>query len=346
MKFIFNKHILTICFLTLFHQTIVAQPGSSENQMVKKGLQQQQDNDYSNAIKTYDQLISIAPQNANYWYNRGVVKLQVKNYGDAVVDLNKAIYLDTAIIEAYYNRHLAYKFTSNFQFALADISHYLNAFPNDAESHKSRYALSLQMKEYEYAELDAVWMVKNNIGSDTVKIQLLSIYDAQKKSKDKFNFLNYELTQNPGNSKMHYFRAVCLHEMEKYSQSNTDLDRFLLSEPKNIDALKLKFDNCFFSKDFDLAVKIIEELIDDNPTNGTYLADYGHVLLQTKKWKDAEKKFTHAIKMKTGNLSYVYLGRGIARFNLGKLGLACQDWDRSLLMGEKNAAIYIEKHCK
>jgi tetratricopeptide (TPR) repeat protein len=202
------------------------------------------------------------------------------------------------------------------------------------------------MREYEYAELDAIWMVKNNIGSDTVKIQLLSIYDAQMKLKDKFDFLNYEVTQNPGNSKMYYFRAVCLHEMEKYSQSNTDIDRFLLSEPKNVDALKLKFDNCFFSKDFDLAVKIIEELIDDNPTNGNFLADYGHVLLQTKKWKDAEKKFTHAIKMKTGNLSYVYLGRGIARFNLGKLGLACQDWDRSLLMGEKNAAIYIEKHCK
>ena len=100
MKFIFNKHILTICFLTLFYQLIAAQPISLENQLVNRGMQQQKANDYSNAIKTYDQLISIAPQNANYWYNRGVLKLQEKNYGDAVVDLNKAIYLDTAIIEA------------------------------------------------------------------------------------------------------------------------------------------------------------------------------------------------------------------------------------------------------
>lgn len=346
MKIILNLKLLILFVFNIGLLAAQAQPKGIENQLMNKGLQLQQENNFSEAIKTFDQLISMAPQNANYWFNRGVLKLQIKNYGDAVVDLNKAIYLDTSIIEAYYNRHIAYKFTSNFQFALADITHYLKAFPNDIESHKSRYALSLQMKEYEFAEIDAKWMVDHNIGSDTIKVQLLSIYDAQKKSKEKLNFLNEELKLHNDNIKMYYFRAVCLHELEKYDLSNTDLDRFLLSEPKNIDALKLKFDNCFYSKQFETAVHIIQELIDDNPNNGNFLADYGHVLLQTKNWKEAEKKFTNAIKMKASNLSYVYLGRGIARYNLGKVGLACQDWDRSLLMGEKNAAFYIEKHCK
>jgi hypothetical protein len=56
--------------------------------------------------------------------------------------------------------------------------------------------------------------------------------------------------------------------------------------------------------------------------------------------------FTQAIKMKTENISYVYLGRGIARYNIGKVGLACQDWERSVLMGEKNASKYMEQYCK
>lgn len=318
----------------------------TESDLFQDGLKNQQSGNYAEAVKIFNSLISMSPGNANYWYNRGVAKLQMNNYGEAVVDLNKCIYLDTANTEAYYNRHLAYKFTSNYQFALADISKYLSYFPNDVESRKSRYALSMQMKEYEYSEIDAKWMVQNGIGNDTIKVQLLSIFDALKKPNDKLVFLNNELKQHPDNVKMYYFRAVCHHELEKYEVSNTDLERFLLSEPKNVDAMKLKFENYFFLKQFEKAIAIIEELIDDNKKNGTYYADYGHVLLQMRNWKEAEKKFTQAIKMKTDNISYVYLGRGIARYNIGKVGLACQDWERSVLMGEKNASKYMEQYCK
>ena len=340
------NYFKSICVLFLVVVNGLNAQSKSEADLFQEGLKHQQSGAYNEAIRVFNSLISMSPSNANYWYNRGVAKLQIKNYGEAVVDLNKCIYLDTANTEAYYNRHLAYKFTSNYQFALADISKYISYYPNDVESRKSRYALSMQMKEYEYSEIDANWMVQNGIGSDTIKIQLLSIYDALKKNNEKLNFLNGEIKRNPDNAKMYYFRALCNHEMEKFELSNTDLDRFLLSEPKNLDAMKLKFENHFFLKNFEKAIEIIEELIDENKKNGTYYADYGHVLLQMRNWKEAEKKFTQAIKMKTDNISYVYLGRGIARYNIGKVGLACQDWERSVLMGEKNASKYMEQYCK
>lgn len=340
------KRILIICTITIYGIANLVGQTQKEIDLFNEGIKFQQSEKYVEAVNTFNTLITMAPTNASYWYNRGVAKLQLKNYGEAVVDLNKCIYIDTSISEAYFNRHLAYKFTSNFQFALADISKYIENFPNDPESRKSRYALSMQMKEYEYSEIDAKWMIKNGIGSDTVKIQLLSIFDALKKPQEKLLFLNSEISKNSDNVKMYYFRALCNHELEQFEISNTDLDRFLLSEPKNVDAMKLKFENCFFLKQFEKSIVIIEELIDNNKKNGTYYADYGHVLLQMRNWKEAEKKFTQAIKMKTENISYVYLGRGIARYNIGKVGLACQDWERSVLMGEKNATKYMEQYCK
>ncbi len=340
------KHILIICTITIFGIANLVGQTQKEIDLFNEGIKFQQSEKYVEAVNTFNTLITMVPTNASYWYNRGVAKLQLKNYGEAVVDLNKCIYIDTSISEAYFNRHLAYKFTSNFQFALADISKYIENFPNDPESRKSRYALSMQMKEYDYSEIDAKWMIKNGIGSDTVKIQLLSIFDALKKPQEKLLFLNSEISKNSDNVKMYYFRALCNHELEQFEISNTDLDRFLLSEPKNVDAMKLKFENCFFLKQFEKSIVIIEELIDNNKKNGTYYADYGHVLLQMRNWKEAEKKFTQAIKMKTENISYVYLGRGIARYNIGKVGLACQDWERSVLMGEKNATKYMEQYCK
>lgn len=340
------KHILIICIVTIYGIANLVGQTQKEIDLFNEGIKFQQSEKYTEAVNTFNTLITMAPTNASYWYNRGVAKLQLKNYGEAVVDLNKCIYIDTSISEAYFNRHLAYKFTSNFQFALADISKYIENFPNDPESRKSRYALSMQMKEYEYSEIDAKWMIKNGIGSDTVKIQLLSIFDALKKPQEKLLFLNSEISKNSDNVKMYYFRALCNHELEQYEMSNSDLDRFLLSETKNVDAMKLKFENYFFLKQFEKSIVIIEELIDNNKKNGTYYADYGHVLLQMRNWKEAEKKFTQAIKMKTENISYVYLGRGIARYNIGKVGLACQDWERSVLMGEKNATKYMEQYCK
>lgn len=340
------KHITAICFATILGFANLNGQTQKEIDLFNEGIKFQQSENYTEAVKTFNTLISMAPTNSSYWYNRGVAKLQMKNYGEAVVDLNKCIYLDTSNSEAYFNRHLAYKFTSNFQFALADITKYIDYFPNDPESRKSRYALSMQMKEYEYSETDAKWMIKNGIGSDTIKIQLLSIYDALKKPLEKLNFLNSEISKNPDNVKMYYFRALCNHELEKFELSNSDLERFLISEPKNVDAMKLKFENYFFLKQFEKSIVIIEELIDNNKKNGTFYADYGHVLLQMRNWKEAEKKFTQAIKMKTENISYVYLGRGIARYNIGKVGLACQDWERSVLMGEKNASKYMEQYCK
>jgi tetratricopeptide (TPR) repeat protein len=340
------KRILIICTITIYGIANLVGQTQKEIDLFNEGIKFQQSEKYVEAVNTFNTLITMAPTNASYWYNRGVAKLQLKNYGEAVVDLNKCIYIDTSISEAYFNRHLAYKFTSNFQFALADISKYIENFPNDPESRKSRYALSMQMKEYEYSEIDAKWMIKNGIGSDTVKIQLLSIFDALKKPQEKLLFLNSEISKNSDNVKMYYFRALCNHELEQFEISNTDLDRFLLSEPKNVDAMKLKFENCFWLKQFEKSIVIIEELIDNNKKNGTYYADYGHVLLQMRNWKEAEKKFTQAIKIKTENISYVYLGRGIARYNIGKVGLACQDWERSVLMGEKNATKYMEQYCK
>ena len=50
--------------------------------------------------------------------------------------------------------------------------------------------------------------------------------------------------------------------------------------------------------------------------------------------------------MKNDTPAYAYLGRGIARMKLDKGDEACQDWEKSLKLGEKKAQKYLEEFCK
>lgn len=340
------KNMGLIVMLICIPFMAIAQTDLKETELYNAAKSELLKGNYEEAYKGFTSLIQKNSKNASYWYARGLVLLQQKNYSDAVVDLNKCIYLDTSMNEAYYNRFLAYMNTSNYQFALADVTKYLSYSSDDATAHLARYLLSLDMKEYDYSMIDAEWMLNHNLGGDTMKTKLISIYDALKKYDRKLDFLNNEIKQNPDISKYYYFRAMTYHQLEKYAESNTDISKFLMMEPENVDALKLKFDNLFFLKQFNECVELIQQLIRDFPARGQYYSDYGHTLLQMKQYKEAERKFTQAIKLRTENLAYVYLGRGIARYNLGKLGMACQDWDRSLMMGEKGAQKYLTQYCK
>jgi Tfp pilus assembly protein PilF len=82
------------------------------------------------------------------------------------------------------------------------------------------------------------------------------------------------------------------------------------------------------------------------PNDPDLLADYGHCLLQQEKWVEADEWLSKSIKAKNSSPAYAYLGRGIARYNQGKLGLACVDWERSYQLGEKAAKKWLDAHCK
>jgi len=99
-------------------------------------------------------------------------------------------------------------------------------------------------------------------------------------------------------------------------------------------------------KDFEGASVIYTDLLSSDTMNASLKADYGHCLLQMEKYELADSILTSAIRMKNDAPAYAYLGRGIARQNLGKGQEACDDWHKSKMLGEKRAALYLEKFCK
>jgi Tfp pilus assembly protein PilF len=124
------------------------------------------------------------------------------------------------------------------------------------------------------------------------------------------------------------------------------VDESLKQNPQNQNLLKLKADALFYLNRIDESESIYQILLSGSPNDGDLMADYGHCLLQLERYNDADVWLSKSIKSKNSTPAYAYLGRGIARYNMGKIGVACADWERSLLLGEKSATKWLETHCQ
>jgi tetratricopeptide (TPR) repeat protein len=319
--------------------------GQTEALRYKSALEALNEHRLEAAKKEFYQLISQYPKNAEYWYWSGVTKTQLKDYSSALVDLNKSISLNAQLKDAYLFRHLANKETRNFQFALADISKYLEFYPNDTSARWSRYSLAIHMREFEEALNDGKWLIDKELGNDSLLEAQLHLLEETANYRHAIELLTQIIKKDAQNEKWYYKRAHMYYGAADHQKSLNDIERFLIVDPKNPSALKLRFDNHFYMRNLPTCEKYIIELIELDAKNGIYHGDYGHVLLQKGDWSNAEKSFDKAIKLKSDALGYIYLGRGIARFNKGQRSEACADWERALLLGEMVSRNYLVKYC-
>lgn len=331
-----------VLYLSLLVSSLNAQ---NEQQRVQEGMNLLKEGSASQARRVFYQLKSQYPQNARYWYLSGLANLQMKDPSSALVDLNKSILLNPNQMDAYWFRHIANKETRNFQFALADISKYIELSPGDTAARFSRYSLAIYLKEFQEAADDGLWLIKKGLGGDTLIQTQIQLLEEANNYRSAIELLTLLINKKPDEDAWYFKRAQLYFSNAEHQKSLNDIERFLITNNRDLKALKLRFDNHFYLRNLPTCEKYIIEMIEMDPKNGTFLGDYGHILLQKGDWDKAETYFQKAINFKSESLGYVYLGRGIARFNKGDKSNACSDWERALILGEMVARNYLVKYC-
>lgn len=299
------------------------------------------------AVLYFDSAIAINENSEQPWFSRGIAKVHIKNFSEAVVDFNKAIYLKPALEDAYLYRHIAYRQTENFQFAYGDINTFIKMRPNDTIGRNYRFDLSLLLEEWDQAFEDLRWL--SRLGDATYANRYLKFSSAMEQAKAYEALGKYVeklMSENPVNRNFRITLVYTQMQIGKWEQALGHVNIMLLDDAQNLELLKIKADALFYLKRIAESEKIFLSILERNPTDANLMADYGHCLLQLSKWESADEWLTKAIRDKNAAPAYAYLGRGIARYNLGKVGVACADWERSLYLGEKNAKIYLNNFCK
>lgn len=338
----YKKIYLLLCFCAGFIQNGSAQ---SIEQWVQKGLALDSTGEYDLAIDYFNKAIDANPGIAAVWYNRGVTYMKMSKFNLAAVDFNKTLFLDSNFTNAYYNRSQAYRFTNNFQFALADLNEYIARNPQESDLILERVELALEMNDYAMAVQDLkALLLKNNPQID-LKYTLFQVLLQWQKYDEAIVILDELMDQNPEDDLLKLNKAIAQYYSGRYEASLNSVNLFLLSDPNNREALKIKADDNFYLNRFTTAASIYENLIRLDSMDANLLADYGHCLLQMKEYERAEAILTQSIRSKNDAPAYAYLGRGIARLNLGNGDLACEDWWKSSRLGENRAQEYLNLYC-
>lgn len=317
-------------------------------QLMSFGLRSDEKGDYKAAILSLDQAIELKPEDDMAWLSRGVVNVHKRDFGSAVVDFNKAILLNPSRTQTYLYRFIAYLETENFQFAYSDINRYLNEVPTDTFARLSRMDLSMNLSEFETFQTDLQWLydrMGDALFADYGAKQM-QYFEQAKQMPVYAKILATIYAKHPSNKGLRSLYASALFGSEQYTQCLELVNELLSSDPTNSQWLKYKGDALFYLKQITEAAEIYAQLLKSNPTDADLLADYGHCLLQQEKWTEADEWLSKSIKSKNSSPAYAYLGRGIARYNQGKVGLACVDWQRSYQLGEKAAKKWLDAHCE
>jgi Tfp pilus assembly protein PilF len=317
-------------------------------QLMTFGLRSDEKGDYVAAILSLDQAIELKPEDDMAWLSRGVVYVHKRDFGSAVVDFNKAILLNPTRTQTYLYRFIAYLETENFQFAYSDINRYLNEVPNDTFARLQRMDLSMKLSEFENFQTDVQWLY-HRIGDALFSdygTQQMQFFEQSKQMLVYAKILATIYVQHPSSKGLKSQYLSALFGSEQYTQCLELVNELLSSDPTNSQWLKYKGDALFYLKQITEAAEIYAQLLKLNPADADLLADYGHCMLQQEKWAEADEWLSKSIKSKNSSPAYAYLGRGIARYNQGKVGLACVDWQRSYQLGEKAAKKWLDAHCE
>ena len=139
-------------------------------------------------------------------------------------------------------------------------------------------------------------------------------------------------------------RADCYRKTGETDKALSDLKRYLDIYPQNIAALSLAGKVEAKSGDNLKALEYFSKNLKLHPNDPECYIDRANSYFVSRSWDMAINDYSMSLDLKPGN-SDVWLNKGIALLNSGKVDDACHDFRRSFRLGNKRVTDYISRNC-
>ncbi|MCB9318735.1 MAG: tetratricopeptide repeat protein [Lewinellaceae bacterium] len=143
-----------------------------------------------------------------------------------------------------------------------------------------------------------------------------------------------------------YVRRMELNERKGFlDQARADLIQASKAEPENSYVTWLMASELRNQNKNDLALNLLNQLIEANNNNYNALMMKGKLLNTTQDYKSAVEVFNAMIKL-NANQPDPYIERGLSYTQLGKNSQACNSFKTALKLKSSRAQSYIDQYCK
>ena len=145
----------------------------NNNDLIKHADQLLSKDDFTAAIKIYDQLISMAPNEAKFYAHRGFAYFQLKEWREAIQNFSNAIELKNEVPSTYFLRARANEEIGNLKKALSDYDLSIKFDPEKIDVYLNKGLI----QEYlgKYAEAKKTYLTAHEIdGKDETIINYIN----------------------------------------------------------------------------------------------------------------------------------------------------------------------------
>jgi tetratricopeptide (TPR) repeat protein len=139
-------------------------------------------------------------------------------------------------------------------------------------------------------------------------------------------------------------RADCYRKTGETDKALSDLTKYLEIYPENSAALSLAGKVEAKSGDNLKALEYFSKNLKLHPNDPECYIDRADSYFVSKTWDLAINDYSMSLDLKPAN-SDVWLNKGIALLNSGKVEDACHDFRRSFHLGNKRVTDYISRNC-
>lgn len=226
-----------------------------------EGNQQYSRKNYEEAVKLYTEAIELAPEVVRYYGNRSAAHMMLSAYDKALEDAQSAIKLDENFLKGYYRAAKCHLAMGSIKNAIMYLEKVLEKDPKNKDAQNDLRTTQM-VQEYESSAFKA--------------------YDKKEYGKVVF-CMKRILEVCPACMTYQVLKAEALCLMRKYSESITDVQNILRSDPLNSDALYVKGLCLYYQDIVDKAYQHFNAVLRNDP-------DHTKAMLALKKAKRLQSK--------------------------------------------------------
>lgn len=326
--------------------------------LLQTGVRDVIDGKYHDAIKKFNTILEVKPNNWQAIYLRGIAKFYLgdtygaqcdfttgiginsvfsefyllrggtyqmqSDYTKALEDYNEAESLDPANPSVYVNKGLIYAIQSDYAEAIRLLTKSLTLKNDYAEPYLYRGFCYTEIKDFENAAKDINKAISINKFDDRAFIWRGKMQYDKGEYDFAINDFSRALAIAPDNSLTYFYRAITYYEKKNYNNAIADLDSVLSISPNNDLAL---YNRALLNYEIglpDKALADLERVLRIKPNNVIARYNKATIHLELNQYPKAITELSQIVEQYPDFL-YAYYARAEARMSMGDMRGAMGD---------------------
>lgn len=323
------RHLILSCLILLFGINLSLPAQINPARQLMLGRQYLQDEEYTQAIRSFNLVLNYNPDHSDALFLRGYAKFQLSDYYGATEDFTKAYENNHFLTDALYYRAIAAIEMNQYQQALKDLIQAIDIDDRQGEYFHARAYLHTVFGDTLGAISDYEKSIQLNSANPGVHLNLGLLYLYRKDYYKASEHANKAMVIDPSNSEAHLLKANIAHFQQQYPEAISEY-LSVLEQDSVMARAAFYLGICYQEiKKYDSAEVYFNKTILLNPDNSVCYYHRALLYTETERYSMAIADLDKVIALNPNHLFSYHL-RGVVKIYLKDYSGAESDFSKAI----------------